>query len=113
MSLKWKRYGRPYFCVLGAIYVLYIICFTMCCVYRPLKPRITNRTNPRDNTLMQQKLLQEAYVTPKDDLRLVGELVSIVGAVIILLVEIPDIFRLGVTRFFGQTILGGPFHVII
>nr|BAA99538.1 calcium transporting protein homolog [Mus musculus] len=113
VSLKWKRYGRPYFCVLGAIYVLYIICFTMCCVYRPLKPRITNRTNPRDNTLMQQKLLQEAYVTPKDDLRLVGELVSIVGAVIILLVEIPDIFRLGVTRFFGQTILGGPFHVII
>ncbi|XP_051007604.1 transient receptor potential cation channel subfamily V member 6 isoform X2 [Acomys russatus] len=55
----------------------------------------------------------EAYMTPKDDLRLVGELVSIVGAVIILLVEIPDIFRLGVTRFFGQTILGGPFHVII
>lgn len=61
VSLKWKRYGRPYFCVLGAIYVLYIICFTMCCVYRPLKPRITNRTNPRDNTLLQQKLLQ---VTP-------------------------------------------------
>ncbi|XP_051030620.1 transient receptor potential cation channel subfamily V member 6 isoform X2 [Phodopus roborovskii] len=76
-------------------------------------PRITNRTNPRDNTLLQQKLLQESYVTSKDDLRLVGELVSVVGAVIILLVEIPDIFRLGVTRFFGQTILGGPFHVII
>ncbi|XP_050003932.1 transient receptor potential cation channel subfamily V member 6 isoform X1 [Alexandromys fortis] len=113
VSLKWKRYGRPYFCVLGAIYVLYIICFTMCCVYRPLKPRISNRTNPRDNTLLQQKLLQEAYVTPKDDLRLVGELVSVIGAVIILLVEIPDIFRLGFTRFFGQTILGGPFHVII
>ncbi|XP_052576311.1 transient receptor potential cation channel subfamily V member 6 isoform X2 [Peromyscus californicus insignis] len=113
VSLKWKRYGRPYFCMLGAIYVLYIICFTMCCVYRPLKPRITNRTNPRDNTLLQQKLLQEAYVTPKDDLRLVGELVSIIGAVIILLVEIPDIFRLGVTRFFGHTILGGPFHVIM
>ncbi|VTJ59542.1 Hypothetical predicted protein [Marmota monax] len=113
VSLKWKRYGRPYFCVLGAIYLLYIICFTMCCVYRPLKPRTTNRTNPRDNTLLQQKLFQEAYVTPKDDLRLVGELVTVIGAVIILLVEIPDIFRFGVTRFFGQTILGGPFHVII
>ncbi|KAM6167637.1 transient receptor potential cation channel subfamily V member 6 [Erethizon dorsatum] len=113
VSLKWKRYGRPYFCVLGAIYVLYIICFTVCCVYRPLKPRTTNQTSPRDNTLLQQMLLQEAYVTPKDDLRLVGELVSIFGAVIILLVEIPDIFRLGVTRFFGHTILGGPFHVII
>ena len=66
----------------------------------------------RDNTLLQQKLLQEAYVTPRDHLRLVGELVSIFGAVIILLIEIPDIFRVGVIRFFGQTILGGPFHVL-
>lgn len=58
VSLKWKRYGRPYFCVLGALYLLYIICFTMCCVYRPLKPRTNNHTGPRDNTLLQQKLLQ-------------------------------------------------------
>lgn len=27
--------------------------------------------------------------------------------------QIPDIFRVGVTRFFGQTILGGPFHVLL
>ncbi|XP_010605995.1 transient receptor potential cation channel subfamily V member 6 isoform X1 [Fukomys damarensis] len=87
VSFKWKRYGRPYFCVLGAVYLLYIICFTVCCVYRPLKPRTTNSTSPRDNTLLQQKLLQEAYVTPQDDLRLVGELVSVIGAMIILLVE--------------------------
>ncbi|NP_001076245.1 transient receptor potential cation channel subfamily V member 6 [Oryctolagus cuniculus] len=113
VSLKWKRYGRPYFCVLGAIYLLYIICFTMCCIYRPLKLRTSNRTDPRDNTLLQQKLLQEAYVTSRDDIRLVGELVTVIGAMIILLVEIPDIFRLGVTRFFGHTILGGPFHVLI
>ncbi|XP_012863010.2 transient receptor potential cation channel subfamily V member 6 [Echinops telfairi] len=57
VSLKWRRYGRPYFCVLGTIYLLYIICFTMCCVYRPLKPRISNRTGPRDNMLLQQKAL--------------------------------------------------------
>ncbi|EFB18073.1 hypothetical protein PANDA_013512, partial [Ailuropoda melanoleuca] len=113
VSLKWKRYGRPYFCVLGALYLLYIVCVTMCCVYRPLKPRTNNHTGPRDNRLLQQKLLQEAYVTPEDDIRLVGELVSVIGAVIILLAEIPDIFRVGVTRFFGQTILGGPFHVLI
>ncbi|XP_027962212.1 transient receptor potential cation channel subfamily V member 6 isoform X2 [Callorhinus ursinus] len=113
VSLKWKRYGRPYFCMLGAIYLLYIICFTMCCIYRPLKPRTSNHTSPRDNTILQQKLLQEAYVTRKDDIRLVGELVTVIGAVIILLAEIPDIFRVGVTRFFGQTILGGPFHVLI
>ncbi|KAF0872142.1 TRPV6 protein, partial [Crocuta crocuta] len=113
VSLKWKRYGRPYFCVLGTIYLLYIICFTMCCVYRPLKPRTSNHTGPRDNTLRQQKLLQEAYVSREDNIRLVGELVTVMGAVIILLAEIPDIFRVGVTRFFGQTILGGPFHVLI
>ncbi|XP_075413881.1 transient receptor potential cation channel subfamily V member 6 [Tenrec ecaudatus] len=113
VSLKWKRYGRPYFCVLGTIYLLYIICFTMCCVYRPLKPRISNRTGPRDNMLLQQKSLQEAYMTPKDCIRLAGELVTILGAVIILLLEVPDIFRVGVTRFFGQTMLGGPFHILI
>ncbi|XP_047619312.1 transient receptor potential cation channel subfamily V member 6 isoform X3 [Phacochoerus africanus] len=112
VSLKWKRYGRPYFWGLAAGYLLYIICFTMCCVYRPLKPWTNNQTDPRDNTLLQQKLLQEAYVTSGDHLRLVGELVSICGAVIILLIEIPDIFRVGVIRFFGQTILGGPFHVL-
>ncbi|XP_047619313.1 transient receptor potential cation channel subfamily V member 6 isoform X4 [Phacochoerus africanus] len=88
VSLKWKRYGRPYFWGLAAGYLLYIICFTMCCVYRPLKPWTNNQTDPRDNTLLQQKLLQEAYVTSGDHLRLVGELVSICGAVIILLIEV-------------------------
>ncbi|XP_048196340.1 transient receptor potential cation channel subfamily V member 5 isoform X2 [Perognathus longimembris pacificus] len=113
VSLKWKKYGRPYFCVLGTLYILYMICFTTCCVYRPLKFRDGNRTSSRDNTILQQKLLQEAYVTYQDNIRLVGELVTIIGAVIILLLEIPDIFRVGASRYFGQTVLGGPFHVII
>ncbi|XP_057587555.1 transient receptor potential cation channel subfamily V member 6 [Hippopotamus amphibius kiboko] len=112
VNLKWKRYGQPYFCVLAATYLLYMVCFTMCCVYRPLKPRTDNQTGPRDNTLLQQKLLQEAYVTPEDNLRMVGELMSVFGAVVILLIEIPDIYRVGITRLFGQTILGGPFHVL-
>ncbi|XP_004714063.1 transient receptor potential cation channel subfamily V member 5 [Echinops telfairi] len=113
VSLKWKQYGRPYFCVLSTIYLLYIICFTMCCVYRPLKSRGYNRTHSRDITILQQKPLQEAYATYQDSVRLVGELVTVLGAVIILLIEIPDILRVGATRYFGQTILGGPFHVII
>uniref|UniRef100_A0A8C5Z6G9 Transient receptor potential cation channel subfamily V member 5 n=1 Tax=Marmota marmota marmota TaxID=9994 RepID=A0A8C5Z6G9_MARMA len=113
VSFKWKKYGQPYFCILGALYILYMICFTTCCVYRPLKFRVGNRTNPRDNIIFQQKLLQEAYVTYQDHIRLVGELVTVIGAVIILLLEIPDIFRVGASRYFGQTILGGPFHVII
>ncbi|XP_004860569.1 transient receptor potential cation channel subfamily V member 5 isoform X1 [Heterocephalus glaber] len=113
VTLKWRKYGRPYFCILGALYILYMICFTTCCVYRPLKFRDENRTHSRDSTVLQQKLLQEAYVTYEDYIRLAGELVSVIGAVIILLVEIPDIFRVGASRYFGQTVLGGPFHVII
>uniref|UniRef100_A0A673SZN9 Transient receptor potential cation channel subfamily V member 5 n=1 Tax=Suricata suricatta TaxID=37032 RepID=A0A673SZN9_SURSU len=113
VSLKWKRYGQRYFYILSALYILYMICFTTCCIYRPLKFRMSNRTDPRDNTVLQQKLLQEAYVTQQDKIRLVGELVTIMGAVIILLLEIPDIFRVGASRYFGQTVLGGPFHVII
>ncbi|KAF6087065.1 transient receptor potential cation channel subfamily V member 5 [Phyllostomus discolor] len=113
VSLKWKRYGRPYFCLLGALYLSYMVCFTVCCVYRPLKFRDGNRTASRDITIMEQKPLQEAYVTEQDKIRLVGELVTVVGALIMLFLEIPDIFRVGASRYFGQTVLGGPFHVII
>ncbi|XP_004694386.1 PREDICTED: transient receptor potential cation channel subfamily V member 5 [Condylura cristata] len=113
VSFKWNKYGRPYFCTLGALYVFYMVCFTMCCVYRPLKFRLDNRTDPRDNTILQEKLLQEAYATQQDKFRLVGELVTVIGALVILLLEIPDIFRVGASRYFGQTVLGGPFHVII
>ncbi|XP_039388955.1 transient receptor potential cation channel subfamily V member 6-like isoform X1 [Mauremys reevesii] len=113
VSLKWNKYGRPYFCILALFYVLYMICFTMCCVYRPLKRRHSNKTHERDNTIYIQKLLQESYATPEDNLRLVGELITVIGAIVILILEIPDIFRVGVTKYFGQTILGGPFHIII
>ncbi|XP_062956846.1 transient receptor potential cation channel subfamily V member 5 [Cynocephalus volans] len=113
VSFKWQRYGRPYFCMLGVLYVLYMTCFTMCCVYRPLKFRGGNRTDSRDITILQQKLLQEAYVTHDDNIRLAGELVTVIGAVVILLLEISVIFRVGASRYFGQTILGGPFHAII
>ncbi|XP_053896914.1 transient receptor potential cation channel subfamily V member 6-like isoform X2 [Malaclemys terrapin pileata] len=113
VSLKWNKYGRPYFCILALFYVLYMICFTMCCVYRPLKRRQSNKTHERDNTIYIQKLLQESYASPEDNLRLVGELITVIGAIVILILEIPDIFRVGVTKYFGQTILGGPFHIII
>uniref|UniRef100_A0A8B9Q580 Transient receptor potential cation channel subfamily V member 6 n=1 Tax=Apteryx owenii TaxID=8824 RepID=A0A8B9Q580_APTOW len=86
VSLKWNMYGRPYFCFLALFYVLYMVCFTMCCVYRPLKPRTDNKTSSRDNTIYIQKMLQNL---------------------------IPDILRVGAAKYFGQTILGGPFHIII
>ncbi|KAM3843571.1 transient receptor potential cation channel subfamily V member 6-like [Vipera latastei] len=113
VNLKWNTYGRPYFCFLALFYVLYMICFTMCCVYRPLKNRSDNQTDERDNTISVQKTLQESYLTYEDQLRLVGELITVLGAMAILLLEIPDILRVGATKYFGQTILGGPFHIII
>ncbi|ETE68794.1 Transient receptor potential cation channel subfamily V member 6, partial [Ophiophagus hannah] len=113
VNLKWNTYGRPYFCFLALFYVLYMICFTMCCVYRPLKNRSDNQTDERDNTIIVQKTLEESYLTYEDQLRLVGELITVIGAMAILLLEIPDILRVGATKYFGQTILGGPFHIII
>ncbi|XP_069057968.1 transient receptor potential cation channel subfamily V member 6-like [Pleurodeles waltl] len=113
VRLKWNNYGRPYFCVLAVLYVLYMICFTICCVYRPLTPRTTESNNSRDITLLVQKTLLESYVTYTDELRLIGELVSVIGAVVILIIELPDIARFGAASYFGRTVLGGPFHVII
>ncbi|KAL8202726.1 UNVERIFIED_CONTAM: Transient receptor putative cation channel subfamily V member 6, partial [Gekko kuhli] len=113
VSLKWNTYGRPYFCFLGLFYILYMICFTTCCSYRPLKERLDNQTDERDNGILVQKTLQESYLTHDDRLRLVGELITVIGALAILLLEIPDVLRVGVTKYFGQTILGGPFHIII
>lgn len=78
-------------------------------------------------------------MTYEDNLRLVGEIISVLGALVILLLEvifisliteynmcftttpfiyrllqqIPDILRVGAKRYFGQTALGGPFHVIL
>uniref|UniRef100_A0A3P9A8L0 Ion transport domain-containing protein n=1 Tax=Esox lucius TaxID=8010 RepID=A0A3P9A8L0_ESOLU len=54
-----------------------------------------------------------SYVTYDDNLRLAGEIISIVGALVILLLEIPDMLRVGAKKYFGQTALGGPFHVIL
>ncbi|XP_066861207.1 transient receptor potential cation channel subfamily V member 6-like isoform X3 [Anser cygnoides] len=55
----------------------------------------------------------ESYITYEDELRLVGELITVIGAVVILILEIPDILRVGAAKYFGQTILGGPFHIIV
>uniref|UniRef100_A0A8C7X6K4 Transient receptor potential cation channel, subfamily V, member 6 n=1 Tax=Oryzias sinensis TaxID=183150 RepID=A0A8C7X6K4_9TELE len=96
------------------LYILYIGCFTLCCVFRPLKDIPENYTkSDSDYTIKIQKTLKESYVTYSDSLRLVGEVISVLGAVLILFLEIPDMIRVGAKRYFGQTALGGPFHVIL
>ena len=58
VSLKWKRYGQPYFCLLGALYLLYMVCFTTCCIYRPLRFRNGTHNASRDITILEQRPLQ-------------------------------------------------------
>uniref|UniRef100_A0A4W5Q878 Transient receptor potential cation channel, subfamily V, member 6 n=1 Tax=Hucho hucho TaxID=62062 RepID=A0A4W5Q878_9TELE len=114
VSLKWNLYGKHYFRLLLLLYLLYIGTFTLCCVYRPLKDAPENYTvSDMDKTIRVQKTLKESYVTYGDNLRLAGEMISVLGALVILLLEIPDMLRVGAKQSFGQTALGGPFHVIL
>ncbi|XP_026173248.1 transient receptor potential cation channel subfamily V member 6 [Mastacembelus armatus] len=114
ISLKWNLYGKHYFRLLMILYLLYIGIFTLCCVFRPLKDIPQNYTQSDiDKTIRIQKSFNESYVTHEDNLRLVGEIISLLGAFAMLLLEIPDIVRVGAKRYFGQTALGGPFHVIL
>ncbi|XP_078511803.1 transient receptor potential cation channel subfamily V member 6-like [Lissotriton helveticus] len=113
VNMKWCKYGRPYFCILAILYVLYMTCFSLVCANRPLKPRLNLSSNPRDMTLFIQKSLQESYETPADELRLVGELISVVGAFGILIIKLPGLLRIRDFRFFLDTVAGGPFHLII
>ncbi|KAM4580935.1 transient receptor potential cation channel subfamily V member 6 [Odontesthes bonariensis] len=114
VSLKWDLYGKHYFRLLMVLYLLYIGTFTLCCVFRPLKDAPENYTkSDMDKTIRVQKAFNESYVTYGDSLRLAGEVISVLGAVVILVLEIPDILRVGARRYFGQTALGGPFHVIL
>ncbi|XP_072280058.1 transient receptor potential cation channel subfamily V member 5 [Pyxicephalus adspersus] len=112
VSLKWRSCGRPYFWLLASVYLLYMVCVTACCTYRPLTS-ITKPNDSRNSMIMIQMPLRDAYVTNEDYIRLAGELISVIGAVVILLLLIPDLLRVGATRYFGQTVLGGPFHIII
>ncbi|XP_053548768.1 transient receptor potential cation channel subfamily V member 6-like [Bombina bombina] len=110
---KWQSFGRPYFCGLAALYVLYMICVSLCCANRPLQPLFKNSTNPRDITLLTQKHLQESYNTPMDELRLVGELIAVIGALAMLLLEIPVLMSIHSVSFFKDTVSGGLYHLII
>ncbi|KAK2833934.1 hypothetical protein Q5P01_017823 [Channa striata] len=114
VRLKWNLYGKHYFRFLLFVYLLYISIFTACCMFRPLKPIPPDYKKPsNDKAIFMQKRLNESYVTHGDHVRLVGEIISVVGAVAMLLLEIPDMLRVGAKRYFGQTALGGPFHVIL
>ncbi|RXN28201.1 ephrin type-B receptor 5-like protein [Labeo rohita] len=114
VRLKWNLYGKHYFRILMLVYLLYISIFTLCCINRPLQDIPENFTKAdNDRTIKLQKSFTESYRTYKDHLRLIGEIISVIGAIVILLIEIPSILRVGAKRYFGQSALGGPFHVTL
>ncbi|XP_072280902.1 transient receptor potential cation channel subfamily V member 6-like [Pyxicephalus adspersus] len=113
VNRKWQRFGRPYFWTLTALYILYMTCVSICCVNRPLTTRKDNRTDLRDITILVQKPLREAYLTSEDKLRLAGEIISVIGAIIILLLKIPDLLQIREPRYLTQAVQGGPFTLII
>ncbi|XP_038634014.1 transient receptor potential cation channel subfamily V member 6-like isoform X2 [Scyliorhinus canicula] len=113
IHFKWNKYGKYYFRALAVFYFIYIIIFTTCCIFRPLIPRRDNITDPRDTQILEEAPLNLCYVSNEDYIRLVGEIISIFGAVAILLVESADILRYGTAGYFGKTVLGGPFHGIL
>ncbi|KAM5132695.1 transient receptor potential cation channel subfamily V member 5-like [Mantella aurantiaca] len=113
LSEKWQRFGRPYFWSLAAVYVLYMVCVSLCCANRPLKPLQNRSSNPRDTTIRQQMNLLESYTTPMDELRLVGELVTVIGALGMILVEIPVLMSTRSISLLQDTVSGGLFHFIL
>uniref|UniRef100_A0A8C5WJU8 Ion transport domain-containing protein n=1 Tax=Leptobrachium leishanense TaxID=445787 RepID=A0A8C5WJU8_9ANUR len=111
---KWQIFGRRYFCCLAVTYVLYMICVSLCCANRPLQPVQNASANLRDFTILQQTPFQDSYNTPMDKLRLVGELISVIGAMAMLLVEIQVLMTArNISFFFTDMVSAGYFHLIL
>nr|XP_006002548.1 PREDICTED: transient receptor potential cation channel subfamily V member 6-like [Latimeria chalumnae] len=107
---KWTHHGYKYFLLWTVLYVLYTIIFTVCCIYRPLRPAGPDGDNI---SMMVLKPLNEAYSTKEDFVRMAGEILTVLGAFLILLTEIPRLVHIGPIKYFGNTVTGGPFHVIM
>ncbi|XP_043935646.1 transient receptor potential cation channel subfamily V member 5-like [Protopterus annectens] len=112
VGLKWHQHGKHYFRLFCILYLIYISLFTACCINRPLMPRTDNATDPSDLTIFVKRPLQECYKTKEDYTRLVGEIISVIGAVLIILIEVPDVLRFGMKIYFWKSPIGGPFHCI-
>ncbi|KAM8953130.1 transient receptor potential cation channel subfamily V member 6-like [Pelodytes ibericus] len=108
---KWKSFGYKNFFIWMLSYLVYMTIFTVACFFRPLKPVTTGHA---DNvTIMMHKSLYESYEQKEDFLRLVGELITLSGAVIILLSEITLLIKLSPKKYIGNASTGGPFSLLM
>ncbi|XP_053316931.1 transient receptor potential cation channel subfamily V member 6-like [Spea bombifrons] len=111
LNQKWNTFGYKNFLIWMVSYLVYMAIFTTVSLFRPLKP-ITE--GPTDNiTVMTQKSLSESYECKEDFLRLVGELITLFGAVIIFVSEIPLLIKLGPKKYIGNASTGGPFSLLM
>uniref|UniRef100_A0A8C5QTB6 Ion transport domain-containing protein n=1 Tax=Leptobrachium leishanense TaxID=445787 RepID=A0A8C5QTB6_9ANUR len=104
VNWKWQRFGRFYFWALALIYVMYMICVSLCCVNRPLKPRTENVTNSRDITIYVQKTLQ-VRPTQHSTYMDIDNTWCQNG--------IPDLLMVKDARYLTHAVQGGPFTLII
>ncbi|KAG8581154.1 hypothetical protein GDO81_007575 [Engystomops pustulosus] len=109
LQYKWSTFGYKYFLLCTFLYILYTIILTLCCLYRPLMKEITDGENRKIIT----RPFYDSYDTKEDYLRLSGEVIVILGGVLILIIEVAQLVRKGPRRFFGNTVRGGPFHIIM
>uniref|UniRef100_A0A4W3KGD6 Transient receptor potential cation channel subfamily V member 6-like n=1 Tax=Callorhinchus milii TaxID=7868 RepID=A0A4W3KGD6_CALMI len=108
---KWNLFGHKYFLIWMFSYILYVIIVTVSSLYRPLKLIPADQS---DNlTIKTQKTFTESYQTSEDYLRLVGELICVIGALVILLSEIPYLYKIGPKNYLGNTSIGGPFPLLL
>ncbi|XP_069829925.1 transient receptor potential cation channel subfamily V member 6-like [Dendropsophus ebraccatus] len=109
LRYKWSTFGYKYFLLCTFLYILYTIILTLCCLYRPLMEEITDGEKKKIIT----KPFYDSYKTSEDRLRLTGEIIVILGGVLIFIIEVVQLIRKGPKRFFGNTVRGGPFHIIM
>ncbi|XP_038671347.1 transient receptor potential cation channel subfamily V member 6-like [Scyliorhinus canicula] len=108
---KWISFAYKYFLMWMFSYSMYITIFTISSLYRPLKPVPPGQFG--DYIVKTQKTLAESYQTKEDYLRLLGELITIVGALVILISEILYLYKIGPKNYFGNTSIGGPFPLLL
>ncbi|CAJ0968317.1 unnamed protein product, partial [Ranitomeya imitator] len=111
LSQKWNSFGYKTFLVWMLSYLAYMVIFTTASLYRPLTPLAPGEG---DNiTVMKQRNICEAYESTEDLVRLAGEIITLFGAIFILVSEIPLLIKLGPKKYIGNASTGGPFSLLM